>query len=196
MRRSTYAGVVCAALGVAACGCTSFGSSDKDTGGAPIVVDEAAPRYRSVGLGSTTTEVERVLGPGDTSAGFAPAHRLPAEVAVPLAIPNPVGAEHERPEVRRYEDSAFLFLHDRAYAMMLTSGAIETARGVGIGDSIDEVRRRYDAVRCAHVAGGESAFGGTDTYPSCQARIRPTRFVWFGGDPIRSLTFYSRDRLD
>jgi hypothetical protein len=196
MTRSASVGVVCSALAVAACGCTSFGSSDKDTGRAPIIVDEAAPRYGSVGLGSTKAEVERVLGPGDTSAGFAPADRLPAEVAVPLAIPNPFGAEHERPELRRYEDSAFLFLHDRAYAMMLTGRAIETARGVGIGDSIDDVRGRYDAVRCADVAGGESALGGTETYPSCQVRIRPRRFVWFGGDPIRSLTFYSRDRLD
>jgi len=153
-----------------------------------IVVDERRPSFRGVGFGSSSAEVERRLGEGDRSDGFAPAGRLPSDAGVPLGLPNPVGVEHERPELRRYDDSAFLLLQDRVYAMMLTGAAVETSRGVGIGDSIDEVRRRYDDVRCAEVPGG-------GTYPSCQARIRARRFVFFGGDPIRSVTFFSREPM-
>jgi hypothetical protein len=190
--RVAAAGLAVVAAVASSC---SLRSGPEEGGVGPIVVDDAHPRYGKVGLGSTVRDVERLLGDGNEDAGFAPAHRLPAEVAVPLALPNPAGAEHERPTLRRYEDSAFLLLHDRVYAMMLTGPTVRTGRGVGIGDTIDEVRRRYHAVQCADVAGGESPLRGVKTYPSCQARIAPRRFVFFGGDPVRSITFYSRERV-
>jgi hypothetical protein len=191
------AGAAFVALVALASGCApTLGGTSEEAGEAPIVVDEAAPRYGNVGLGSTIAQVERLLGPGDASPGFAPAGRSPAAVAVPLSVPNPPWADRSRPALRRYEDSAFLFLRDRAYAMMLTGPHIGTARGVAIGDSIDEVRRRYDGVECTDVAGGESPSGGVETYPSCRVRVAATRFVFFGGDPIRSVTFYSRERFD
>ena len=115
---------------------------------------------------------------------------------MPQSLPNPRGAEHKRPALRRYEDSAFLFLGDRVYAIILTGSDVETAQGVGIGDSIDELRGSYDDAECKGVAGDESLTGGINTsYPSCRVQAASTRSVVFGGDPIRSITFYSNAPL-
>jgi hypothetical protein len=186
-----------AALAAFAAGCTAgLGGASEDAGRGPFVVDESEPRYRNVGLGSTTREVERLLGRAGTARGFAPVGRSPVEVAVPQTLPNPEGAGRGRPALRRYEDSAFLLLRGEVYAMMLTGPRVQTSRGVAIGDAMDEVRRRYDEVECREVATGESRAGEAITYPSCQVRVAPAQFVFFGGHPIRSITFYSSARLD
>ena len=192
--RATAAALAVVAAIAASCS-TGLGGAEEEAGRSPIVVDESVPRYGSVGLGSTTREVEWLLGRGKTADGFAPAGRSPADVAVPLSLPNP-GAGRERPALRRYEDSAFLFLRGRAYAIMLTASNVETARGVGIGDAIEDVRRSYEGAECRDVAGGESLSGDLETYRSCRVRVAPMRFVFFGGDPVRSITFYSTAPVD
>jgi hypothetical protein len=110
-------------------------------------------------------------------------------------LPTPTGAWHGWPRLLRYDDAVFLIARDQAYAMMLTALGLRTASGVAIGDDITQVRRRYRHVRCREVAGGESPFGGHSTYPSCSIQIRPHQVLFFGGDPIRSFTFYTRKLL-
>jgi hypothetical protein len=193
--RVTAAALAVVAGIVASCS-TGLGGPEEEAGRSAIVVDESVPRYGNVGFGSTTREVERLLGRGETAAGFAPAGRSPADIAVPLALPNPQGAGRARPALRRYEDSAFLFLRGRVYAILLTASNVETARGVGIGDAIETVRRSYEDAECREVAGGESLSGDVDTYPSCRVRVAPMRFVFFGGNPIRSIAFYSAAPVD
>jgi hypothetical protein len=113
-------------------------------------------------------------------------------LAVPLALPNPPGVR-ERPRLFRYDDRAFLLARGRVYAMMITTREARTERGVRIGDPIANVRRTYEKTDCYRAPGGERPGGGVITYPVCRVRIAPKRYLSFGGDPIRSFSFFSRE---
>lgn len=158
------------------------------------LVDEQQATFRTLGLDSTSGEVREVLGVGTAVGGFAPAERLPAEVAVPLALPNPPGAERDRPLLRRYDDRAFLLARGRVYAMMIVTRGARTQRGIRIGDRMAKARRTYEQTDCYRAPAGERPGGGTITYPVCRVRITPKRYLSFGGDPIRSFTLFSRER--
>ena len=189
MRGPLVAAVALGSLSALGPSCTPGGSADQSTS---VVISERAPTYRGVGLGSSTDEVERVFGQGETEGGVAPADKSPAEVGVPLVLPTPSGAWHGWPWLLRYEDAVFLIARDQVYAMMLTNSRLRTSRGVGIGDDIQEVRRRYRGVRCRQVAGGESLSGAQNFYPVCHIQVRRHQVLFFGGDPIRSFTFHTR----
>jgi hypothetical protein len=55
---------------------------------------------------------------------------------------------------------------------------------------MDEARGKY-RVKCMNVAGGERLFGGQEFYRTCGARLKPGLRIWFGRDPIRSITLVS-----
>jgi hypothetical protein len=157
------------------------------------IVDEREAVFRVLGLGSPAAEIEAVLGRGEADGGFAPVGSLPAEVAVPLALPNPPGVR-ERPRLLRYPDRAFLLARGRAFAMMITAERARTRQGVEIGDAIAKVRTTYGKADCYRAPGGERPGIGVITYPVCRVRIAPKRYLSFGGDPIRSFTFFSREK--
>jgi hypothetical protein len=94
------------------------------------------------------------------------------------------------PAVLRYDDAAFLVADQGVYALIVGREGAHTLRGVAIGDDLDEAREAYD-LRCVDVAGGESLVGGVETYPSCSATIGGRIRIWFGRDPIRSITLLS-----
>lgn len=160
------------------------------------LVDEQQATFRTLGLDSTNSEVREVLGVGTAAGGFAPAERFPAEVAVPLALPNPPGAERERPLLRRYPDRAFLLAGGRVYATIITTRGAYTRHGIRIGDRMAKARRTYEQTDCYRAPAGERPGGGTITYPVCRVRIAPKRYLSFGGDPIRSFTLFSRERRE
>ncbi|MDP8911861.1 MAG: hypothetical protein M3M94_07345, partial [Actinomycetota bacterium] len=115
--------------------------------------------------------------------GFAPAGESPADAGVPESIP---GAG----TLLKYEDVAFL-ANSGVYALIVTKKGVTTTRGVSIGDSMDDARRAY-RLTCRDVAGGESPVGGQEFYPSCRASAGNARLrIWFGRDPIRSITILS-----
>lgn len=80
------------------------------------------------------------------------------------------------------------------YAFIVTQAGATTRRGVSIGDPMDVARSKY-VLECREVAGGESLFGRQEFYPSCGARLRNGVRIWFGRDPIRSITLVSASHL-
>ena len=158
-------------------------------------MDEVAPRFGGVGFGSTIREVERLLGKGDTKAGFAPVGRSPPKSPCRSRFPTR-GARNINGRrcggTRTPRSSSSETGSTRSFSPAPTS----RPQGVGIGDSIDELRGSYDDAECKGVAGDESLTGGINTsYPSCRVQAASTRSVVFGGDPIRSITFYSNAPL-
>lgn len=61
---------------------------------------------------------------------------------------------------------------------------------MSIGDRMDVARSKY-RLECREVAGGESLLGREEFYPSCSARLSSGTRIWFGRDPIRSITLVS-----
>ena len=155
-----------------------------------ITIDEQAGAYRGVRFGTTEREVIRVFGQPDRSPGFAPSDENPSQVGVPASIP----ASPNRGGLLKYKGVGFLGTPESGvYAFIVTQRGATTTRGVAIGDSLDAARSRYK-VRCRDVAGGESLLGGQEFYPSCGARLGRGIHIWFGRDPIRSITLVSEAR--
>jgi len=139
-------------------------------------------------MGDSPDRVRRVFGEPSNGPGFAPADSSPAEIGVPQTIPVPPGTRFP-PDLLKYDNVAFIVGPSGVYAFIVTEDGAATTRGVAIGDSIEKARTAYP-VRCIEVAGGESLLGGEEFYPSCGATLDRLR-VWFGRDPIRSITLVS-----
>jgi hypothetical protein len=131
-----------------------------------------------------------VLGEPGRDPGFAPAGENPSEVGVPESIPaiGPGG-------LLKYQGVGFLSTPGGGvYAFIVTQAGATTTRGVSVGDRLDVARDKY-RLECGRVAGGESLLGGQVYYPSCSARLAPGVRIWFGRDPIRSITLVSVSHL-
>jgi hypothetical protein len=153
---------------------------------ATATIDERAGAYRGVRFGASERDVIRALGKPDRDPGFAPAGENPSEVGVPESIPavGPGG-------LLKYKGIGFLGPpQGGVYAFMVTQAGATTSRGVSIGDRMDVARSKY-RLECREVAGGESLFGRQEFYLSCGARLRNGFRIWFGRDPIRSITLVS-----
>ena len=53
-----------------------------------------------------------------------------------------------------------------------------------IGDSLDEVRERYPGLRCGIRNEGTEYV----EYPYCTGKLGPGRYIWFGENPVKSIT--------
>ena len=157
---------------------------------ATATIDERTGAYRGVRFGAFERDVIRALGQPDRDPGFAPAGENPSEVGVPESVPaiGPGG-------LLKYEGVGFLGTpKGGVYALIVTDTGATTRRGVSIGDRMDVARSKY-RLECREVAGGESLFGRQEFYPSCSARLRNGFRIWFGRDPIRSITLVSASHL-
>ena len=171
-----------ALVALALAGCAGGGGDEPAAG--PLV-DERTGSYRGVTMGDSESEVRAALGEPAGGDGFAPAGESPADVGVPQFIP----ARGGMPTLLKYDDVSFLVGPGGVYAFIVAAEGAHTRRGVAIGDDLDAARKRYE-LRCIDVAGGESLGGGQEYYPSCRATVGGIR-VWFGRDPIRSITLLS-----
>lgn len=158
---------------------------DEEVRARDSLVDDRIGAYGGVQMGDTAQKVRRVFGEPSTAPGFSPAGKLPAEVGGPEWIPGPG-------RLFKYEDVGFL-LNGRVYAFIVAANGAETTRGVAIGDRMDEARKAY-RLQCTRVAGGEGLFGvgGQEFYPSCGTRLGGGLRIWFGRDPIASITLLRR----
>ena len=157
---------------------------------ATVTIDERTGAYRSIRFGTSERDVIRALGKPDREPGFAPAGESPSEVGVPERIPaiGPGG-------LLKYDGVGFLGTpRGGVYAFIVTQAGATTNRGVSIGDRMDVARGKYQ-LECSEVAGGESLLGRQEFYPSCGARLRNGFRIWFGRDPIRSITLVSASHL-
>ena len=76
----------------------------------------------------------------------------------------------------------------RVFAIMITAPGVHTARGVAVGDKLAAARRAYPHLHCG--TGGTGEFG---YFPFCGGKIASNRWIWFGRNPIRSITIASRE---
>jgi hypothetical protein len=158
-------------LVVAGVGC---GGDDSPT----AALDVDAGTYGGVGLGSSSADLQARFGEGE-SAPNGPAAPLGdefSEIGGPLSIPLPHPGRVESRDILRYDDVAFLLADDRVYAIIVTAGG-------AIGEDLDDTARARP-VRCGQTSGG----GEYREYPYCVGKLDNRRFVWFGKDPIRSIT--------
>jgi hypothetical protein len=137
--------------------------------------------YRGAALGSARAAVVEALGPpppGSHGSSIAPLGDDFEHIGGPPFIATP-GLSHE---TLRYPDLSVLISDDRVYGLMLTDPEAETAEGVGVGDSLELAEDRYSGVDCGTARAGEYR-----TFPYCGGRLGPSRWIWFGQDPIRSI---------
>jgi hypothetical protein len=155
-----------------------------------VLVDERDGVLHGVRFGEPLEVVRRIRGePTDDADGFFPEG---ADFTGPPSIPNPPSDQGVRPTPLHYDDTAYLVLPSvGVYAMATLEGGARTRAGVGVGDDLELVRDRYERVACGEAIGGEAIVGETPKYPWCQAIIGDIG-VFFGEDPIESITLLSR----
>jgi hypothetical protein len=177
--------VVCAA-----CGSDPEPPEPDPTPDPRATVDELAGTYRGVGIGSTRDEAELVLGRLETGPNdpLAPIGGDPVDLGFPPAPQDP------RPSpgiaIWRFDDVAMAAGRGRAWLVAVAAQDAFTRAGVGVGSDLDDVRAAYPAADC------DTANEGTEYTPFdyCTLRVAPGRYLWFGNDPVRSLTM-SREPL-
>ena len=169
--------LLAALLVVAVAGCG--GSSQ------PVPVDEQAGTLGGVALGDTEKQVKVLLGnPSDDAPGFFPKG---VSYSGPPGIPSPDQATARKPDMLHYGKTAYLVSPTvGVYAMATVAKGSTTRADVGIGDPLAKVSTAFKHIDCGQAGGGESP-----SYDWCRATLGKTK-VFFGGDPIRSITLTTR----
>jgi hypothetical protein len=163
----------------------------RQTNGA--LVDERVGSYRGVRMGDGAAKVRRRFGPPGPGDGIAPLGDRFSEIGGPAVVPAPTGS-HRPPRVMRYDDVTFILGRKGVYAFLVVEQDARTRRGVAVGDPLLVARAAY-RLRCAAVIGSELPTGGYERYPSCRGTLRSRIRIWFGRDPIRSITLLSLPHL-
>jgi hypothetical protein len=174
-----------AALGLAVAvllsGCAHKGSSKAAR---PVTVDERIGVVQGVHFGDTAKDIRLRLGePTDHKDGFFPSgadYTGPPSIAV---------RDRARPMTLHFKHSAFLVSRRvGTFSMATLAENARTRAGVAVGDDLDRVREHYKAVTCGEQIAGEGSFGGeTPQYRWCRTVVAGVH-VFFGGDPIASIT--------
>jgi hypothetical protein len=149
------------------------------------MIDEIRGTYRGVGFGDSGAEVRRVFG-AQRDAGDGPLTPLGAgsftEAGGAMVIRNP--RRMGDPELLRYRDVSFLLMDDRVFALMITGAGAATQEGLAIGHDLDAADERYEGLNCEDAEVGN--FG--EAFPFWAGPLAAQRHIWFGQDPIRSIT--------
>lgn len=169
------------AVAVAACGSDSNRAASRQRS---YRLDEVRGAFRGVGLDDPE---DRVV------ARFAPERPERAEPVSPLGInelsDGPPGtfasspgkpSRHDRTGVLRYEGMSFVTNNGRVYVIISSLSRTRALRGVGVGDSLHDVRRAYPSLDCDTASDAD----GVETFPYCSGRVRAGHFIYFGGDPV------------
>lgn len=83
----------------------------------------------------------------------------------------------------RYRGASFLLCDGRVYAFQVTANEARTLRGVTVGNDLDSVQSLYRSFDCDEVQTGDRG-----SQPLCTGTVSAGRHVWFGEDPIGSIT--------
>ena len=159
MRYAAAAIVVASLVALVGCG----GAVEAAAG--PKLLNEQDGTYEGVGIGSSSDDVRARFGKPSDSQGFAPLE--PEGVEGPYAFGVSGGV---RPTVMRYERVAFILQFDKVFGFITSDEDAELTRKVGVGDSLERMRRAYSfACRQAHA--GEAAQGPPPTYTVCHAEL-------------------------
>jgi hypothetical protein len=84
----------------------------------------------------------------------------------------------------RFRDISLVADRRGAWSFSVTAEGAATARGVGIGSELAQVKRTYEGLDCG------TANEGTEyvQFPYCTGRVAEDRYIWFGEDPVKSIT--------
>ena len=88
----------------------------------------------------------------------------------------------------RYPTITFSTCRGQVHDFGVTSEGATTRGGVAIGDDLDAAKDAYPKLRCG-VANEGTEY---EEYPYCTGRVAPQRFIWFGDDPIQTITLGAR----
>lgn len=143
--------------------------------------------YKGVGIGDAVTSVRGRFGGCQSSTGATSplAYDLLAEHATPSTGQSSATRERDKPNL--VCPLVSFSVDDEISSIEVVDPAAETSRGVGRGDPLAEARDAYPEVRC------EVNMEGTErsSFPQCHGRLGAGPYVWFGGDPVRTIA-YSR----
>jgi hypothetical protein len=177
-------------LAIVVAGCGGGDESDE-----PLVIDERAGTFRGVGIGDSASDVQLVFGERDFAGpneGLMPSGSDFTEDGGPWSVraPAPCRARtRSATPMLRYDEVTFVLCDGRVHAFVVTDGAAETVTGIAIGDDLAEVRGTYGGFTCGETPEtGEGNFDRDSSYPYCVGTAAPRRWVWFGEDPVRSIT--------
>jgi hypothetical protein len=176
--------ILVAALLAALPGCDGDEDAERRPPGA---IDEVAGSYGGVRMGASEEDVRSVFGEPGEGEGFFPLGTEFGEIGGAPAVRNWPPDDRAAPTVMRYEDVAFLVGSRGVFAFVVTAEGARTRRDVAVGDRLVAARRTYD-VGCGEGVAGEALVGETPTYPYCRGTIGERTRIWFGEDPIRSIT--------
>jgi len=166
---------VLAALALTGCGSTSARRAAAARG--PVV--ELTASYHGVRLGTPLARVAALLGP--------PLKRHDSPYLQPRDAP-PFLPE-DNPGEYVYPDVNVTFVAARVASLTVYGREAATSLGVRLGGALAQVPMTYaaSAVRCLGPRGGSQPLDA-----GCQVTLGPDRFLYFGGDPIRSIALSAR----
>jgi hypothetical protein len=171
-------------LGLVLPACT--GADDEGGRVAAVLVDPMAGSAQGVSLGDTKAQAVARLGPAPPWNGDQSVEPLKEdwdEIGAPSSM-----SLAGRPDVLRYDHTTVELENGRVVAVTTAERGATTPAGIGVGDDLDVVRKAYPSLRCWDAPSG----GGHGTYPVCSGRLRGNRWLWFGRDPIKSISVASR----
>lgn len=147
------------------------------------VVDEESGSYRGVELGGSREDAEDELGDAPPWTGTQPLG--PLEPGWQQGAPRGamiVGSI----EALRYPRVSVHLADGEVVELIVAEADGKTTRNVGVGDRLAAVRRAYPDLPCGRISQGQTARA-----PYCGGQIAEERWLWFGGDPVRSITLAS-----
>jgi hypothetical protein len=154
-----------------------------ENGSGSRVVDEQNGSYRGVELGDSREDAEDELGDAPPWTGSQPLG--PLQPGWQQGAPRGamiVGAV----DALRYPRVAVHLADDEVVELIVAEPDGKTTRDVGVGDRLAAVRRAYPDLACGRISRGQTAQA-----PYCGGQIAEDRWLWFGGDPVRSITLAS-----
>ena len=161
------------------------------------LIDERAGTYRGAGIGQSRNELVRHLGkppaePQNEAGRMAPLSLRPDDLAaLPGALPPQEVSTHDRARIKavRYKNVSFLVAPDvGTYTVMVADPDARTSRGVRIGRPLASARDVYPDLSC----GRKNVETEYRQFAYCTGEVATRRYIWFGGDPIRSIAITVR----
>jgi hypothetical protein len=160
-------------------------------------IDESRATYHGVGIGGDAEAVRRVFGQrrfAGMDEPLAPTNADFVDVGGPTVVSPPCKPTSRRAGGRsrltllRYDDASFLLCDGTVFALMVTASDARMTSGLGVGDELEKAQRLYADLTC-----GKAPSGDIGHYPYCAGVIASTRsgprlHVWFGEDPVASIT--------
>ncbi len=142
-------------------------------------MDELSASYHGVRLGTALNRVATLVGP--------PLRRHDSPYLQPRNAP-PFLPE-DNPGEFVYPDVDITFVAARVSSITVYGRGAVTRLGVRLGGALAQVPMTYaaSAVRCLGPRGGSQPLNA-----GCQVTLGPDRFLYFGGDPIRSIALSAR----